>query len=860
MLQHRKHKLLSKLIAITFAINAISPVAFAAEETTATTNKSGQLSLASVQSDILTRIAQTEANTFKNKKLNITEEEMNNLMNVPLSTTDDNKYYTQEEKDYNNLQLLIAQGLNTKEKRAEALNKLEAIEELSKTDKSVGGLTSTEKYVKTLLENYEDIESRAGSSGALGSAITPTDSSIIAYKTILKVAKAERQACRNDATANKAKADKGEKLKEGTNTDPDSCTLSERGQEAAQILTYLTNQQINQTTDAPKTTNATNATTTATGERTCADTTKRPAANNIYKCCPTDKPYINTSTGKCDTKTQNDSKDDDDDDNQSNLLGTLLAGSIMSKSCLQDPTKCVSDGEPLGTGGTRAKTANKSSGKKTGSLDTKSKDNTISKSAKGTYTPEFAKRVGKVTLEFNEKSGAEKLSDGKIAYVHIGESNTEFQVKVNLSGNTTPAKDKDGKEQKPIKVNVYSYNYLSNSESTSVYFNAQKNKNPNEFITVVYPENKGVNGVNFKKIPKEQPYPLYIEITDGTSRIFYTAYYKIYDMKAMISDQIKQTSANEIEILPNEDEDYGLTHGTIQGKLKGATWENDKCNLQVSGKYSGNDNENMNFDSSVSYEQINKDDCTKLNDKAKNSNLEITLEHASVSVDSNGDNLAFDANNTINPTIKDVDTGEYMTEEQFKSEFKSTGSYVDSKVSIPFGKSADGHQVNYDVGTGKFMQFTEEGWKEMTNKEISDGFLNGKEIPEGAEVKFTLGVLTGLPAISINKDDYEVDQHQLSGKTKRSKDVIDGKVGIPSLTEEVTKSVEKTFKDLTVYDTVKGVVTADNPVQEAANKIKQTETNIKQALKDKRNKKQRMSPADTAKTITNPSSVDTENE
>ena len=83
LLNQRKHKLLSKLVALTFAFNAITPVAFAAEDTTAndtsttatsttttTTNSSGQLSLASVQADILSRIAQTEASTFQNKKLN----------------------------------------------------------------------------------------------------------------------------------------------------------------------------------------------------------------------------------------------------------------------------------------------------------------------------------------------------------------------------------------------------------------------------------------------------------------------------------------------------------------------------------------------------------------------------------------------------------------------------------------------------------------------------------------------------------------------------------------------------------------------------------------------------------------------
>ena len=121
-LQHKKHKVLSKLIAFTFMLNTLTPVAFAEEVTAETnvtaeatakentvttnnlntvrTNNSGQLSLNSVQTDVLNRIAQSEAQAFKNKNLNITDEEINSLMNIPLSTTDDVEYYTQEEKDY----------------------------------------------------------------------------------------------------------------------------------------------------------------------------------------------------------------------------------------------------------------------------------------------------------------------------------------------------------------------------------------------------------------------------------------------------------------------------------------------------------------------------------------------------------------------------------------------------------------------------------------------------------------------------------------------------------------------------------------------------------------------------------------
>ena len=193
MLNIKKNKALSQLIAFTFAFNAIAPVAFASEDTTttATTITSSGLSLKSVSDDILTRIATTATSNFKSRNLNISDDEINNLMaNVYDSgSSEEESYYSQEEKDYDALQLLIAKGLGTAEARATALKNLQNLEALSKIDESVGGLTKTEQYVKQLLEQYDDIESRANISSGISSAITPTDKSMVAYKTILKVAK-----------------------------------------------------------------------------------------------------------------------------------------------------------------------------------------------------------------------------------------------------------------------------------------------------------------------------------------------------------------------------------------------------------------------------------------------------------------------------------------------------------------------------------------------------------------------------------------------------------------------------------------------------------------------------------------------
>ena len=74
----QKQKFLSKLIAFTFAFNIIMPVAFASEVNASTTNG------VNVSSDILTRKANTQANSFKSQKLNISDEELNNWINNKL--------------------------------------------------------------------------------------------------------------------------------------------------------------------------------------------------------------------------------------------------------------------------------------------------------------------------------------------------------------------------------------------------------------------------------------------------------------------------------------------------------------------------------------------------------------------------------------------------------------------------------------------------------------------------------------------------------------------------------------------------------------------------------------------------------
>ena len=815
-LQHKKHKVLSKLIAFTFMLNTLTPVAFAEEVTAETnvtaeatakentvttnnlntvrTNNSGQLSLNSVQTDVLNRIAQSEAQAFKNKNLNITDEEINSLMNIPLSTTDDVEYYTQEEKDYNNLQLLIARGLNTKEKRDEALQKLQAIEELSKTDSSVG-LTNTEKYVKSLLENYEDIESRAGSNSALGSAITPTDSSIIAYKTILKVAKAERQACRNDAVKN--------------GTDPNECKLSERGQEAAQILTYLTNQQINQTTDSKKTTDATNSTassTSTTGSneaRTCSDTTKRPAANNIYKCCPTDKPYINTSTGKCDTKTQNDSSNDDDDDDDDDLMKAMMYERIWGQfpDCSADPDACRSDRQgyptPAGTEST---------------IDKNKKDTKSAKIARAIYTPDFASRIGNVKLEFNEIHQPENIN-GTPVNIHIGEGSTEYQVKVIVNENSTA---KEGETQKPLYVNLLSYNYLENG---NVYQNYLRNQKVNEFIPVVYSTNKGVGGVAFKKVPRENPYPIYIEITDGTNRIYYTAYYKIYNLGTAIGEVEKTTSGDKylVDLEPNDNEDYAFTSGTVQGKLKGTKWENDVCQLAVSGSYSSGDlnQDSYQVETDVALSQLNKSDCTKLGEKASSGNLEVTLPNTSVTMDKDGNGFAYLGDNVVNPVIKDNETGEYMTSEDFNNEYKSASTLGvgGHSVQLPMGRTSNNEQIVYDALSGDVYKLdNDNNWTVMTASEIGKELLGGQEFPEGA--KPTITVNDGKVGFDVNGTVYDIDTDNMEKKLKR----ISGQLGGAD-THSASSEYAKTIAETLLNNPATKVITGEVSIAEAIKNV-----------------------------------------
>lgn len=882
MLNIKKNKALSELIALTFALNAIAPVAYASENENAdtsantTTTSSGQISLKTAQSDILERIAQTTASNFKKSNYNLTNDEINNLLNVPLSVEEEDSSLTQAEKDYNNLQLLVAKGLNTKEKRDTALAKLEEIEVATAKDPSVGGLTNAEKYVKQLLENYADIESRASISESIGSAITPTDSSIIAYRTILKVAKAERQSCINNA---KAEAERNK-----TEADTSKCTLSDRGVEAAQILTYLTNQQVNQTTDSKKKANSTNATatTTTSGETqyACNSTaTPYPAINDKTKCCvSSQKPYYKSSTNTCvaslvETTNSNSNRDDDDDDKDNSnalLMQYLLAqqqncqsnpylfpySSVLNANSIVD--RCTLPGGG-GTSGTNGKKKSQDSTKSTDSKPTKStggkrsadNNKTTLKSAKSHYSNNFIKQIGNLKIVFNEKSTPEKVQ-GVDVYTHIADSSSEYQLKVLLDKTTYTAKvqQSDGttkEEERPIYINLVSTNFVSDMDGNNVqkYMNYQKNQKPNEFITVVYPETKTpADGYHFKKVAQEAPYATYIEVTDGTNRIFYTVYYKIRDISTRNLDNDKEQKAGEItiELTPNDNENYGLTSGNIFGKLTSATWQNDKCYLNINGKYQSSDvgQEASEINTSVAYEQINKSDCEKLNNNAKSKNYEITMQNVTQTFNEDADALVYEADNASNPAIKDIDSGKYLSASEYNSEYKSTTDYSQGLTFVqPFGLGKDGYQIDYDT-SGKFIKYTDDGARTMTTKEISEQLLDGKEIPDGATVDFKIGS-GGRRIISITSKDGSVenvdinDDKRTTNSLKRRQGIITKIAGIPSTADEVATSIKKEIEKAqttSIFDYVTDkitdvITTVKNEVKEAYNDAKNNNDNTK---------------------------------
>ena len=469
--------------------------------------------------------------------------------------------------------------------------------------------------------------------------------------------------------------------------------------------------------------------------------------------------------------------------------------------CSADPDACRSDRQgyptPAGTDADRRRTSNPNTTK-------------TARTAKAVYTPDFANRIGNVKLEFNEIHQPENIN-GTPVNIHIGEGSTEYQVKVIVNENSTA---KEGKQEKPLYVNLLSYNYLENG---NVYQNYLRNQKVNEFIPVVYPTNKGVGGVAFKKVPRENPYPIYIEITDGTNRIYYTAYYKIYNLGTAIGEAEKTTSGDKylVDLEPNDNEDYALTSGTIQGTLTGATWENGKCHVSVNGSYTTNDlnQDSYEVNTDVALWQLNQSDCTKLDEKARNGNFEITLPNTSVTMDSDGNGFAYVGDYVVNPVIKDNDTGEYMTSEDFNNEYKSASSLGGHSVEIPMGRTSNNEQIVYDTASGDVYKLdNDNNWTVMTANEIGKELLGGQEFPEGA--KPTITVNDGKVGFDVNGTVYDIDTDNMSKKLQR----ISGQLGGAD-THSASSEFAKTIAETLLNNPATKVITGEVSIAEAIKNV-----------------------------------------
>lgn len=845
MLNIHKNKALSKLIALTFAFNTLTPVAFASEDATTSSTTSSGLSLKTVNNDILTRIATTASSNFKSRNLNISDTEINNLMNIPLSTSEEESYLTQEEKDYNNLQLLIAQGLNTKEARATALNKLEQIEALSKSDESIA-LTSTEKYIKSLLENYEDIESRAGASNAIGSAITTTDSSMAAYKTILKVAKAERLACRNDALSAKAKADKGETLAEGTNTDPDKCELSAKGKEAAQMLTYLSNSQVNQTTDSKKTTDATNSTTNSNGERKCETAGTTLAVNDNTRCCPTQQPFYNSSTAKCvaslGTTNSTSNKDDDDDDTsntalmqylmsqQQNCQNTDGALNIMEHRCTI----------PTTTGGNAHKFENEQSPntkKSSGSKNkNKSKDETkILKSGNSKANQAIMSRISDINIEFNEKN-----KDDRGNYVHVNDSNSEYKVTVNLE-----EKESTKENENPLFIKVYATQYVGEDKDNATLYRFTQTAENGVPVTIVYPEtmkpsSDGAGHFIKKVLGAEEYYTLAITITDGTyeSSPFYVKY-RIVDTSTKLVSNDKDQTSTKISIMGKQGKIYDTeTTGNASLDVNSAKYENGVCKLSVSGALVTSSSGNAQKIPATEYDMdnINEADCIKLNEDAKNNKLHLTANNAQIQETMKDGTVSLKADSDVLPAFSldggenYLDTKDYLTSTEFDREETS----YDIADKIPMGQY-DGKNIYYS-GESIKIEDANGNFTELSNKQLSE-MLN-VDVPENAYTELSYDKDGKIQINVLDENDKvitAVTTNEIAEKTVKQIKTQ----GLDNATAKAVDRVVNNFKNATIKvlgGSVVAEATSEGAVAKVTTKAKEAFNNIKKVNASNTNK------------------------
>lgn len=393
MINTKRRKWLSQVTALTFAVNmlgtAVVPaISLAAEKETTSTvktesakgenlidsadlQKSHEKSVEETKKSSSSTTTTTETKTpgtqkpaadqpalvKKNKYANLTQEEYNNLMGIDYSMTE-NARFTQEENDYNTIQIMKQYGLDNKEKRDKIR---EIIKEKEDKGEELAGGTKT---IKHFLDRYDEIEKRAGGEKTIMDVLSPNRKAITTYRTVLKDAMAKRQSCTNTAIYNnkkaiadakqknkeneakydaavsqaKAKGEDASKIAPAEKVDVpteltqdkawESCPLPEEGRNAARALTYITMQQENQTSDSKKTTETTDSTKSeTTKEWTCQAPGTAKALNNPYKCCPTANPYYKADTNKCvanlDAPKQT-GKDDDDDDEDNDKLSAWL--------------------------------------------------------------------------------------------------------------------------------------------------------------------------------------------------------------------------------------------------------------------------------------------------------------------------------------------------------------------------------------------------------------------------------------------------------------------------------------------------------------------------------------------------------
>lgn len=541
---------------------------------------------------------------------------LDSLAKLQNETSDAGRNYSQEELDlayvrmYKNLGLTSGniESVQAKIEQAEA----EAEAEGKEVPQSI-------KTMKAMLEKYDEVIDRVtGGNNVLGDN-TATLEQLAVLRTALKTEQIKSDTeCQNKRVENENA----------------TCELSAKGKEYASLLSYLENQQVNQTTGSTRTTNATNtgtqntSTTVSTaygtvnvGNSTASSSSNSGSGSSSYvttasgstvscnggvyissanTCCPSEKPVY--SNGKCYTSlsesSSSSSSSDDDDDNNMMMLMMMMMNQNKTSTTNSD-------------GGNNK-------GNTTG---TEIQGKHISNEAIGSHITTVMQPINKNYL------------------LQLGEAET-ITVKYNASKNLN-LKDANGKEVVPDVIVRVPVHYMDANGNERYMLYPYKGKVGTPILILpdtrngMYYSIPDVSDKAFRKLSsinketnKLMPWKLMVEVyhpTTGASLGEATVDYYVYAQHTAIMSENANTVVEETSTVTQKDDILAGLSQKFTGEIYDTEYDDAKrlCVLNTKGTVQNNYDSGqyqtgpLDGYTKIATEYIDKENCEKLSGSGK---------------------------------------------------------------------------------------------------------------------------------------------------------------------------------------------------------------------------------------------------